>query len=324
MSLESREMREVYTEQLMDMAEKDERIVLVEADLMRAAKSLTFQERFPERTVDVGVAEANMVGVAAGLSAFGKIPFTHSFTSFATRRCFDQITISVAYAGLNVKIMGSDPGVAAELNGGTHMSFEDVGIMRNIPDMVIFEPVDNEQLTQAMPYIVKHIGPVYIRLFRKKTEKIFDEGYTFNWCKADTLQEGSDATIIATGLMVKNALVAAKNLEAEGIRVRVLNIHTVKPIDQHAIIKAAEETGAIVTAENHNIINGLGSAVAEVLIENHPVPMKRIGVRDHFGEVGKMDFLMEKYQMTPEAIAEAVKDVLQMKHKYQQTRRHIS
>ncbi|QUI23681.1 transketolase family protein [Vallitalea pronyensis] len=324
MSLESREMREVYTEQLMDLAEKDERIVLVEADLMRAAKSLTFQERFPERTVDVGVAEANMVGVAAGLSAFGKIPFTHSFTSFATRRCFDQITISVAYAGLNVKIMGSDPGVAAELNGGTHMSFEDVGIMRNIPDMVIFEPVDNEQLTQAMPYIVKHIGPVYIRLFRKKTEKIFDEGYTFNWCKADTLQEGSDATIIATGLMVKNALLAAKNLEAEGIRVRVLNIHTVKPIDQHAIIKAAEETGAIVTAENHNIINGLGSAVAEVLIENHPVPMKRIGVRDHFGEVGKMDFLMEKYQMTPEAIAEAVKDVLQMKHKYQQTRRHIS
>lgn len=324
MSLESREMREVYTEQLMDLAEKDERIVLVEADLMRAAKSLTFQERFPERTVDVGVAEANMVGVAAGLSAFGKIPFTHSFTSFATRRCFDQITISVAYAGLNVKIMGSDPGVAAELNGGTHMSFEDVGIMRNIPDMVIFEPVDNEQLAQAMPYIVKHIGPVYIRLFRKKTEKIFDEGYTFNWCKADTLQEGSDATIIATGLMVKNALVAAKNLEAEGVRVRVLNIHTVKPIDQDAIIKAAEETGAIVTAENHNIINGLGSAVAEVLMENHPVPMKRIGVRDHFGEVGKMDFLMEKYHMTPEAIAEAVKNVLQMKHNYQQTRRQIS
>ncbi len=310
MALEQREVREVYTEALIEMAEKDERIVLVEADLMKAAKSLPFKEKFPERTIDVGIAEANMMGVASGLSAFGKIPFTHTFTPFATRRCLDQITISVAYAGLNVKMMGSDPGVAAELNGGTHMSFEDVGIMRSIPNMVIFEPVDSVQLKQAMPHIINHYGPVYIRMFRKKTEQIFDEKYTFNWCKAEQLKEGSDVVIMATGLMVKESLDAANQLKEEGISVKVLNIHTVKPLDKEAVIQAAKDTGAVVTAENHNIINGLGSAVAEVLTENYPVPMKRIGVKDHFGEVGKMDFLMNKYEMKAKHIIEAVKEVI--------------
>ena len=313
MALEQREMREVYTELLMEKKKKDERIVTVDADLMKATKAIPFRDKFPKRAIDAGVAEADMICVAAGLSAFGKIPFTHSFTPFATRRCYDQVTISVAYAGLNVKMVGSDPGVSAELNGGTHMSFEDVGLMRNVPSMVVFEPTDTTQLKAAFPDIVKHYGPVYIRLFRKKTEKIYDDNYKFTWGKADTLVKGDDATIITSGLMAKVSLDAAEMLKAEDINVRVINMHTIKPLDNEAVIKAAKETGAIVTAENHNIINGLGSAVAEVLGENCPTPMKRIGVRDHFGEVGKTEFLMEKYQMTAKHIAGAVREVIKKK-----------
>lgn len=313
MALEKLEMREIYTTTLMELAEKNERIVLLDADLMKASKTLAFKAKFPDRTVDVGVAEANMIGVAAGLAASGKIPFTHTFTPFATRRCFDQVTISVAYSKLGVKMMGSDPGVSAELNGGTHMSFEDVGLMRNLPGMTIFEPVDGNQLRQALPYIVEHTGPVYIRMFRKQAESIFDESYKFTWLKGDLLKNGNDLTIIATGIMVKEALTACEMLREEGIMARVINIHTVKPIDAELIIKAAKETGAIVTVENHNIINGLGSAVAEVLVENYPVPMKRIGVRDHFGEVGMMPFLMEKFHMLPVDIVAACKEVYNRK-----------
>lgn len=313
MAIEANEMRVVYTNTLIELAKEDERIVLVDADLMRAAGTLPFKAEYPERTVDVGVAEANMIGVAAGLAASGKIPFTHSFTAFATRRCFDQVTISVAYAKLNVKMMGSDPGVSAEMNGGTHMSMEDVGLMRVLPGVTVFEPVDSVQLAQALPQIVKHEGPVYIRMFRKKAESIFGADYKFNWAKGDLLEEGTDVTIIATGIMVKESLEAARLLKEEGISARVINIHTVKPIDQEIIIKAASETGAIVTAENHNIINGLGSAVAEVLVENSPVPMERIGVKDHFGEVGRMPFLMEKFHMLPVDIIAAVKTAIARK-----------
>lgn len=313
MALEKLEMREIYTNTLIELAETDERIVLLDADLMKASKAIPFRDKYPDRTVDVGVAEANMICVAAGLAASGKIPFTHTFTPFATRRCFDQVTISVAYSKLPVKMMGSDPGVSAELNGGTHMSFEDVGLMRNLPGMTIFEPVDGEQLTQAIPHILNHDGPVYIRMFRKQAESIFGSDYKFKWLKGDTLIEGTDVTLIATGLMVKESLTACDMLKAEGISARVLNIHTVKPLDCDLVLKAAAETGAIVTVENHNIINGLGSAVAECLVENMPVPMKRIGVRDHFGEVGKMDFLMEKYHMLPSDIVAAAKEVLAKK-----------
>lgn len=310
MALEQKELREVYTELLIETAKKDDRIVAVDADLMKATKAIPFRDQFPERAIDVGVAESNMIGVAAGLAAFGKVPFTHSFTPFATRRCYDQVTISVAYAGLNVKMVGSDPGVSAELNGGTHMSFEDVGLMRNIPNMVVFEPTDSTQLRQAFPEIIKHYGPVYIRLFRKKAEKIYDDNYKFRWGKADTLAQGNDVTIISSGIMVRASLDAAKMLKEEGINARVINMHTIKPLDEAAVVKAAKETGAIVTVENHNIINGLGSAVAEVLCEQCPVKLKRIGVQDHFGEVGKMPFLMEKYKMTAEDIVKAVKDVM--------------
>lgn len=312
--LDNKELRAVYAEELCKIAENDDRIVLVEADMSRAGGTYIFKDKFPNRSINVGVAEANMIGVAAGLANYGKIAFTTTFTPFATRRVLDQVTISVAYTGLNVKMVGTDPGICAELNGGTHMSFEDIAVIRAIPGMVIFEPVDAQQLKKALPFILKHNGPVYMRLFRKLAEKVYDDDCEFELGKAVTLREGKDATIFASGIMVKESLDAASILASEGISVRVSNMHTIKPIDEDAIIKAARETGAIVTAENHNIIGGLGSAVSEVLVENACVPMKRIGITDHFGEVGKMPFLKEKYKITSNDIADAIKSVIKRKY----------
>ena len=214
--LEAQEMRTVYCETMIALAKEDPRIVDLEADLTGAHGMKPFKAAYPERSFNVGIAEANMVGVAAGLSACGKIPFVHSFATFASRRCFDQIAVSVCYAGLNVKIVGSDPGVGAELNGGTHMALEDMGIMRTLPGMTIFEPTDSVQLRKALPAVARHEGPVYIRLFRRKAEKVFDEDYAFTLGKADFLREGSDVTIIASGVCVANALQAAEMLAVEG------------------------------------------------------------------------------------------------------------
>ncbi|MCF7924960.1 MAG: transketolase family protein [Candidatus Izimaplasma sp.] len=313
MKLRDRNLRDIYVDLLLDYAEKNPQMVIVEADLMTALSTTRFHKKYPERTINVGVAEANMIGVAAGLANMGKLPFTHTFTPFATRRVFDQVTLSIAYSKLNVKMVGSDPGIMAQLNGGTHMSLEDVGIMRNIPTMMIVEPVDGVQLAQLFPQIAAHNGPVYIRLLRKEFDPIFADDQTFELGKATTINEGSDVSIFATGIMVKEALDAEKILADEGISVSVVNMHTLKPIDQKAICKEAKRTGAVVTAENHNIINGLGSAVAEVLSENCPTPLRRVGTKDHFGEVGKKDFLMEKFGLKAKNIVEAVKDVLTQK-----------
>ena len=236
--LESQEMRKVYCDTMIALAKEDPRIVDVEADLTGAHGMKPFKAAYPDRSFNVGIAEANMVGVAAGLSACGKIPFVHSFATFAPRRCFDQIAISVCYAGLNVKIVGSDPGVGAELNGGTHMALEDMGIMRTLPGMTVFEPTDSVQLRKALPAIVEHEGPVYIRLFRRQAENVFDDDYEFDLGKADLLSDGSDVTLIASGVCVANALQAAETLAQEGVSARVLNIHTIKPIDADAVIKA--------------------------------------------------------------------------------------
>jgi transketolase len=263
--------------------------------------------------VNVGVAEANMIGVAAGLANMGKMPFTHTFTPFATRRVFDQITLSVAYSKLNVKMVGSDPGIMAQLNGGTHMSLEDVGIMRTLPTMTIFEPVDGVQLAAMMPQIIKHVGPVYIRLLRQEFDPIFADDQKFELGKATPIISGTDISIFATGIMVKEAMDAQALLKEQGISASVINIHTIKPIDKEFIIKEAQKTKAVITAENHNIINGLGSAVAEVLSENCPVPMERVGVLDHFGEVGKKDFLMEKFGLKAKHIVAAAHRVLARK-----------
>ncbi|MDD6351504.1 MAG: transketolase C-terminal domain-containing protein [Lachnospiraceae bacterium] len=312
--LEDRWLRETYVDCLIEYAKKDPRIVILEADLSNAGGTKRFTAEFKgTRTIDCGIQEANMIGVAAGMNAMGKIPFTHTFTPFATRRCCDQVTLSVSYAGLNVKMMGSDPGVTAEMNGGTHMSFEDVSIMRNIPGMVIFEPVDSAQLKAVFPQILDHDGPVYIRLLRRNAVKIWEDGESFTLGKGKKLRDGQDVSIFASGIEVTEAMKAAEELEKQGIEADVINIHTVKPLDTDMVLESAGKTGAVVTAENHSIIGGLGSAVAETLIENHPVPMKRVGVTDHFGEVGKTDYLMDKYGLRAKDIVNAAKLAIGMK-----------
>jgi transketolase len=313
MELHNRQLREIYVDLMIEHAKNDPDIILVEADLMKAAKTTKFADMFPDRSVNVGVAEANMIGVAAGLANMGKKPFTHTFTPFATRRVFDQVMLSVAYAQLPVKMVGSDPGIMAQLNGGTHMSFEDIGLMRIVPTMTIFEPVDGVQLKKILPQIIACKTPVYIRLLRQEFRSIYQEKDTCTLGRANVLREGNDLSIIASGIMVQEALDAHDLLKEQGILARIINIHTIKPIDKDAIIRAARETEAIVTAENHNIINGLGSAVAEVLVENTPVPMERIGIQDQFGQVGKKPYLMEAYHLTAQDIVDASMRVLQRK-----------
>ncbi|HNW47298.1 MAG TPA: transketolase C-terminal domain-containing protein [Thermotogota bacterium] len=310
---EGLEMRKVYAELLIELAQKDDRIVLLEADLMSSTGTKAFKERFPDRLINVGVAEANLMGISAGLAVMGMIPFAHSFTAFATRRAFDQVTISIAYSRLPVKIGGADPGVSAELNGGTHMSFEDAGIMRNLPGMTIVEPVDSVQLAALLPQVISHPGPVYMRLHRKNKEVLFSPDRSFTIGKIETLETGEDVTLICSGMMVKQSLKASEILRKEGVRPRVLNMHTLKPVDATTIIQAARETGAIVVAENHSVLNAWGSAVAEVVSEHCPVPVFRIGVQDHFGEVGKSDFLMEKYHMTAADIVQAAYSAMDKK-----------
>ncbi len=308
------EMRAVYAEELIRMAEDDDRIVVLDADLMRANGTESFRERFPERHIDVGVAEANMVGVAAGLSTLGIIPFPGTFTCFAARRTFDQFFISAAYAMLNVKLTGSDPGVAAAFNGGTHMSFEDIGLMRTIPEMVICEPADPVSLKALLPQIAYRQGSSYLRLHRKPIALIYDDGEEFELGKGKLIAEGDDIAIIATGaIMVAEALKAAELLEGYGISSTVIDMHTVKPIDEKLVVEAARRTGAVLTAENHQVRNGLGSAVAEVLTDHHPVPQARVGILDEFGEVGTQEYLQERFGLTSENLVKRAQELIKRK-----------
>lgn len=309
----NKEMRAVLAEELERMMDQDGRIVVVDADLAKANGTWALRKKFPDRALDVGIAEQNMTSFAAGLASYGFIPFIGSFTAFATRRNCDQLAISVCYAKQNVKIIGSDPGISAELNGGTHMSFEDIAVLRSLPGMVIFEPVDEVQLRQSLPQIVAHDGPVYIRLFRKAIETVMPENYTFDLFRADQLREGSDVSIFASGIMVQESLKALELLAAENISAELINIHTIKPLDEEAVLRSIRKTGCVVTAENHNVIGGLGSAVAEVLGRACPAPMEMIGVQDHFGEVAKVPYLKQKYHMTAEDIAAAAKKAIARK-----------
>lgn len=293
------EMRAVYAETLIDLAEKDRNVVLLEADLMRASGTQPFADKFPERTFNVGVAEANLVGIAAGLSSTGKIPFANTFACFAARRTFDQFFISANYARLNVKLVGTDPGVTAAYNGGTHMPFEDVGLMRTIPRLFVFEPCDLVSLRKLVAQSAYHQGCTYMRLHRRQAEVIYDEGAEITLGRGNVLRDGEDVTLIAAGVvMVPEALRAAELLGQDGISAAVIDMHTVKPIDAELVVEYAEKTGAIVTCENHQIANGLGSAVAEVLVERRPTRMRRVGVQDEFGEVGPLDYLMERFGLT--------------------------
>lgn len=310
---EKQAMRDAFCEAMIEIAEKDENVVLLDADLMGAMGTKPFQKKFPERTVDCGIQEANMIGVACGLGVAGKIPFAHTFGPFATRRACDQIFMSGAYAYNNVKIIGSDPGITAQLNGGTHMPFEDMGIMRGIPTMTVLEPTDINMLKWLIREIAGRYGMHYVRLVRKECVKVYEDDTAFEWGKAVKIRQGSDVTIISSGYCVAESIKAADLLKADGIDAAVVNIYCWKPIDEDAILEAAQKTGAIVTAENHNVINGLGSAVAEVLVKNKPVPMEMIGAQDEFGEVGKLPYLSERFKLNAQYIADAAKKAVKRK-----------
>lgn len=307
------EMRQVLALELEKAMKENEKIVVINADLAKPNGLGNLCKIYPERMLNVGVAEQNMASVAAGMSSYGFLPFICTFTPFATRRICDQIAISICYAKQNVKIIGSDPGISAEYNGGTHMSFEDIGVLRSIPNMVIFEPADNVEFQNLFPQILDYKGPVYIRMFRKSAPDIFSADDKFNLFKAKMIKEGTDVSIFCSGIMVDETLQANKLLEENGINAEIINIHTIKPIDEEAIISSVKKTGAAVTVENHNIIGGLRSAVAEVLSENYPTVLRSIGIKDSFGEVGKMPYLKEIYNMTAKDIVNAVISALNAK-----------
>lgn len=307
------EMRATFGNTLAQIMQQDSRIVVLDADLAKANGTLKLRDQFPDRAIDVGVAEQNMASVAAGLASYGFIPFITSFAPFATRRLCDQAAISIAYSNMNVKIVGTDPGIAAELNGGTHMSTEDVAVMRAIPGMLVFEAADNVELAAAIPQIIAHDGPVYMRMFRKELNDIFDKDFEFDLYKAHVVREGEDVTIVSSGIMVREALEAAELLDQQGISAEVINVHTIKPLDAQTIIRSAKKTGAVVTAENHSIIGGLRSAVCEVLMENHPTILRSIGFNDTFGEVGRLNELRQKFGFASTNIVEKVLEVIRYK-----------
>lgn len=309
--MNNKEMRAVYCDTLIELAEADDRIMVVEADLMKANGTMRFKERFPGRAVDVGVAEANLVGVASGLSAAGKIPFAATFGCFASRRAFDQFFLSANYARLNVKLVGTDPGVTAAFNGGTHMPFEDVGLMRMVPGLTIFEPADPVSLRALMKQSASMWGCTYMRLPRKSVEPIYEEGEEFTLGKGKLLFDGDDVTIIAMGgLLVGEAIKAHEMLAEEGIDAALIDMHTVKPLDEELVLHHARKSGAVVTAENHQIAGGLGAAVANCLSCACPTPMRMVGIRDEFGQVGTQAWLQQHYRLTADEIVTQVKDVL--------------
>ena len=302
--------RDAYGEALVELGKENPQIVVLDADLSQSTKTAAFARTFPERFVQIGIAEQDLIGTAAGLAAAGKIPFASSFAVFATGRAYDQIRNSVAYGNLNVKIAATHAGVTVGEDGGSHQMLEDIALMRAVPGMTVIVPADAVETKAAVEAAADYLGPVYLRMGRGGWPVIFDENYKFELGKATLLKEGDMATIIACGIMVSQALEAAKSLEAEGINVRVLDMATIKPLDVDACLKAAKETGAIVTAEEHNVMGGLGSAVAEILGEQCPTPMERVGVKDTFGQSGTPDELLEFYGLTAKNIIAAVKRVV--------------
>lgn len=295
--------REAYGNALCELAQKYDFVVL-DADLAAATKTGIFKKKYPERFFDCGIAEGNMMSVAAGIASTGKTVFASSFAMFAGGRAFEQVRNSIGYTHLNVKIGATHGGISVGEDGATHQCNEDFATMRSIPGMVIINPADAVETRAAVEAAILHDGPVYLRFGRYALPVLYDDSYKFELGRGVLMAEGSDVTLVATGLMVATALEARELLANEGISARVVNIHTIKPIDEDIIITAARETGAIVTCEEHSILGGLGSAVAEVLVEHAPVPMERIGVRDEFGRSGTVPALMEYYGLTAKDIAE--------------------
>ena len=307
------ELRKEYVGELSRLMKQNDKIFILDADLAGAGGTTPLYKEFPNRCVDAGIAEANMVCIAAGLSASGFVPFVHSFVPFVARRALDQIAVSVSYSEQIVKSVGFDPGVHTTSNGGTHMSFEDVATMRAFCNIAVLDIVDGIQLRKALPYIVEHNGPMYIRFVRKQTDELFDDSYVFRFGKADKLTDGKDITIVASGTMLFDAKEATEKLEAEGISVDLLGIHTVKPLDEDAIISSARKTGAVLTVENHSIHGGLYSAVCEALSAAHPTLADAVAVRDKLAQVGNLKDLKRDYGLTVDDIIARAKALLAKK-----------
>ncbi len=303
--------RESFGEAVSKLADTNPNVVVLDADLAEATKTGIFKKNHADRFIDCGIAECNMIGIAAGLATCGKIPFAASFAMFAAGRAFEQVRNSVGYPHLNVKIIGSHAGISVGEDGASHQCCEDIALMRTIPGMVVLNPCDHYEMQAAIQAAAEYQGPVYVRLGRLAVESVNnDDDYRFEIGKGITLKEGSDITVIATGLMVQEALKAAAVLAEENISVRVINIHTIKPLDTDLVLKAAKETGCILTVEEHNIIGGLGEAVAACLAENHPISMARIGVRDTFGHSGPAKDLLKEFGLSAEKIEEKVREML--------------
>ncbi|MCI5948652.1 MAG: transketolase family protein [Oscillospiraceae bacterium] len=305
--------RDAYGKALVELGEKDERVIVLDADLAAATKTGAFKKAFPERFFDTGIAESNMMGIAAGLATTGYTVFASSFAMFAAGRAFEQVRNTIGYPHLNVKIGATHAGISVGEDGASHQCCEDIALMRTIPGMVIINPADDIEARAAVLAAAKYEGPVYMRFGRLAVPRIFDENYKFEIGKAVTLKEGTDVTVIATGLLVAEAVEAAKILESEGISVNLINMATIKPLDKEAVIAAAKKTGCIVTAEEHNIIGGLGSAVSEAVCEEYPVPVVKLGVEDTFGKSGPAVELLHLFGLDAEHIVEKAKLALSLK-----------
>ena len=299
--------RDAYGKALVELGEKNKNVVVLDADLAAATKTGAFKKAFPERFFDTGIAESNMMSLAGGLATTGFTVFASTFAMFAAGRAFEQVRNTICYPHLNVKIGATHAGISVGEDGASHQCCEDIALMRSIPGMVIINPADDIEARAAVFAAAEYEGPVYMRFGRLAVPRLFDENYKFEIGKAVTLREGTDVAIIATGLMVNEAIEAAKTLEAEGVSVELINMHTIKPLDNEAVIKAAKKTGCIVTAEEHNIIGGLGSAVAEVVAEEYPVPVVRVGVNDEFGKSGPAVELLHLYGLDAENIVKKAK-----------------
>ncbi|MCQ9628512.1 transketolase family protein, partial [Cetobacterium somerae] len=300
--------RQAYGEALVELGRQNNNIVVLDADLTKSTKTNLFQEAFPERHINVGIAEADLIGTAAGLATCGKIPFASTFAMFAAGRAFEQIRNTVAYPKLNVKIAPTHAGISVGEDGGSHQSVEDISLMRSIPGMVVLSPADATETKKMIFAAAEYNGPVYIRMGRLDVPVLFDDSYDFQIGVANTIKEGTDVTILATGLMTARALEAAEKLQAEGVSVRVINVGTIKPLDGETVLKAAQETKFIVTAEEHSVIGGLGSAVSEFLSETHPTLVKKVGIYDVFGQSGKAEELLEKYELTATKLISVIKE----------------
>lgn len=306
--------REAYGMALQELAKINNNVVVLDADLSKSTKTADFKEIAPERFFNMGIAEANMMGVAAGMSTCGKIPYVSTFAMFAAGRAFEQIRNSICYPNLNVKVCATHAGLTVGEDGASHQAIEDISLMRSIPNMTVINPSDDIETMEVIKAIAEFEGPCYVRLGRMAVETVNNnENYKFQIGKGVILEEGSDVTIIATGIMVEAALKASKVLREEGIKAKVINIHTIKPIDKKLILEASKETGAIVTAEEHSVIGGLGSAVSEVITEGFPIPVLKVGVKDIFGESGKPEELLKKYGLTSDDIVKKVKCAIELK-----------